>query len=279
MAKKHRSHNSKSNHHLSTKVIAIILLTLFILVAGFGAFVKEQHRKTQLQEEKIAYEKVQAKEQAYYRKHNIHSKYWQPSKKYYKSNRGSLTYSPMGDSLTAGFYASTENKRFTSLFSNYLEKGLGYSVDLQGASGYGGLSSDGVKAVEQVIEQKPDLVSIEYGTNDADPRRKIKPGTLKKNLTKIVQRLNSMNNSPKIFFVTTWKTDHSGEYDDAIKSVAKKYKLPVVDISEFYLEDNTSGPKGKKVYKGTSDDFHPNNLGMRLIARQLYKKTNAYIVK
>lgn len=88
-----------------------------------------------------------------------------------------------------------------------------------------------------------------------------------------------MNRPPKIFFITTWKNDHSGTYDEAIKSVAKKYKLPVVDISEFYLEDNTSGPKGKKVYKGTSDDFHPNDLGMQLIARRIYNKTNAYIAK
>lgn len=278
MSKQHNSHSRKS-HHLSGRILAIVLVIILGLIAIIGGNYKEHQRKADLKVSKIAYDKAQAKEKEYNRTHSIYSKDWLPSKKYYKANRGNLTYSPMGDSLTDGFYASTEDKKFTSLFSDYLNKGLGYSVNLEGVSGYGGLSSNGVRGVSQVINQDPDLVSIEYGTNDADPKRKVKPDTLKKNLTTIVEHLNSMDRPPKIFFITTWKTDHTGTYDAAIKSVAKKYKLPVVDISEFYLEDKTSGPKGKKVYKGTSDDFHPNDLGMQLIARRMYNKTNAYIVK
>lgn len=272
-------HDNKKNTSTKSKILilVIVLLSIFTIV---GIIVKNTFFQVpQSRSHEVAYEKLQKQDRLNYRKYNIHSKYWKPSKKYYKSGRGTITYSPMGDSLTSGFFATTESKDYVNVFSNYLEEGLGYNVNIDGIDGYGGISENGASEVEKVVEKNPDLVSIEYGTNDADPRRKISPTDLKKNIVSIIERLNSMNKPPKIFLITTWKTDTNGNYDNIIKEIGKKYNYPVVDISEIYQEDNISGPKGKQTFRGKSDNFHPNDKGMELIARQIYKKTNEYISK
>lgn len=225
----------------------------------------EQTISTMRRDQKLAEEK------------DVNSDKWKLDKSLFKQNRGSITYSPMGDSLTAGFFASKDSTRFVSVLSRYINEGLGYDVKVEGVSGYGGLSENGLNAAEQVVEQSPDLVSIEYGTNDADPKRKISVESFEDNLESIVNKLNSGYKKPKIFLITTWKTDKTGEYNKAIKKIGGKYKLPVVDITKLSQDAENSGPAGKDTFKGKSDDFHPNDKGMERIARTIYSENYKYI--
>lgn len=202
---------------------------------------------------------------------------WGPNKSLFKKNRGNLVYAPMGDSLTEGFFATQDETRYVSVFADYLNEGLGYNVSVGGISGYGGISKNGVAGVDSIIKQAPDLVSLEYGTNDADQKRGISPATLAENLTTIIEDLNSSQKPPKIFLMTTWKNDSDGSYDKAIKKVADKYGYPVVDIRNIWEDPDNSGPAGKTTFKGKSDDFHPNDKGMELIAQKMYTDTYKYI--
>lgn len=202
---------------------------------------------------------------------------WSPNKSLFKENRGNLVYAPMGDSLTEGFFATSDEAKYVSVFADYLNEGLGYNVSVGGISGYGGISKNGVAGVGSIIQQAPDLVSLEYGTNDADQKRGISATTLAENLTTIIEDLNSSQKPPKIFLITTWKNDTDGSYDKAIKQVADKYGYPVVDIHNIWEDPDNSGPAGKTTFKGKSDDFHPNNKGMELIAQKMYSDTYKYI--
>lgn len=190
-----------------------------------------------------------------------------------KEDRGKIVYSPMGDSLTEGFYASTSDKRFVEVYAKMLEDKLGYEVDVQGVAGYGGTTTNGVKGLDEIEAQNPDLVTIAFGTNDADPNNGSSIDTFIANLDLMIQTVTNINGkSPKVVLVTTWNQgDKAQPFDDAIKAAGEKYNLPVADISDIWQDSTNKGPEGVETFKGTSDNWHPNDAGMQKIAERIYE--------
>lgn len=243
-------------------VIAVVLIAFLIIARNKNIEAKNDANR-------VAYEKRQSKENSIMTS-SSDSNGWKLNKSLHKSNRGRLVYAPMGDSLTAGNDAKTSSDKFTSLLADYYSKGLGYKVSMAGTSDPEGVSIRGTESVETVISQEPDVVTIEYGTNDAAYKSGSSAKDLKENLSIIIKRLHSMQNPPKIYLITTWKNHKSDAYDNVIKETGKKYDIPVVDISDVWKNSVNSGPAGVQTFLGKSDKFYPNNKGMKKIAQDIY---------
>ena len=83
-------------------------------------------------------------------------------------NKAQLVYAPFGDSLSVGLFADKKTTRFTSLFARQLAQLTGKTVTEAGIAEVGKTATNlGVPALSQLVAQHPDVVTIEFGTNDA----------------------------------------------------------------------------------------------------------------
>lgn len=183
-----------------------------------------------------------------------------------------LVYAAMGDSLTNGFYASTKDKRFTSVYENMLINRLGYDVISGEESQYGGTSENGLQGLESIKQQQPDLVTIEFGTNDSDPNNGSDLDTFIANINLMIDGLLEGEDDPYVILVTTWNQgDKAIPFDNAIKEIGKERDLPVAELNDIWMDSSNKGPEGIETFVGTSDNWHPNDKGMELIAEKIFE--------
>ncbi|PGV53343.1 SGNH/GDSL hydrolase family protein [Bacillus sp. AFS037270] len=191
-----------------------------------------------------------------------------------KEKRKEIIYSPMGDSLTAGFAATKESKRYTAVLAQLIEEKLGYHVTQKGVYKSGStLWQYGLPNFDLINEQNPDLITIEYGTNDLqNDNRHETSYQFKYNLLQLLNKIQKEDR--KIVLVTTWnRGTKSAPYDRVIKEVGLRRNIPVADISSVWKNrTDTHGPKGRETPYGTSDDFHPNDKGHKEIAEVIFKQ-------
>lgn len=197
-----------------------------------------------------------------------------------KHNGDTLIYSPMGDSITVGGYATSEDKTYVSLVTSLIEEKLGYDVKVQeGVMKAGtGLKDYGIPNVNNLIDQGPDFITIGYGTNDINEELNAysTPEEFERRLNTLIKEIyKESKKKPKIVLITTWKNgEKSLEYDAIIKDVAEEYEIPVADISSVWQNrSDTVGPTDIETPFGISDNWHPNDLGHKEIADKLFKQT------
>lgn len=197
------------------------------------------------------------------------------------SKKKSLKYFALGDSLSVGLFSNSKQTRFTSLFADELRKGTGKSVTEDNTSSVGKtVTNFGLPNVQTVIAADPDIVTIEFGTNDSAY------GVDQKNLGDFVTNLDSLvdqvknQTSAKILLMTTWSPSdgkyiaNDAIYDREIKRIGNKYGVPVVDLATIWKNnpDVTKNDLGySQVYNIQKDTFHPNQKGHDEIAKLLYE--------
>lgn len=184
-----------------------------------------------------------------------------------------FTYSPLGSSLTAGYYASKEDKKFASVLSNYIQEEMNYKVSLEGHSAHEALLMHGLDAAPEINKQEPDLVSIEFGTSDCSAKNNIPLDTFQKQLDLLVDDLTGEGTSkPQVVLLTTWSAgERCQAFDEAVKTVGEEHDFPVVDLSEVWGESSNVGRKGVQTYNGVSDNLYPNDQGMEVIAGKIFE--------
>lgn len=192
------------------------------------------------------------------------------SKKYEEKK---LTYAALGDSLTKGYYATNKQDRFVSLYSEMLKLKLGYTVKLEESSDYGWTTKKGLNEAEKLAKAKPDVVTLTFGTSDINPSRNISLTQYKSNYKKIVDVFVKGNPKVKIYALTSWnQADSSDTIDDALKSALKNDKnTTVVNLKPIWSSKANISKEGAKTFSGKSDDFHPNDVGMKNIANAVLK--------
>lgn len=239
------------------KGFAAILAILCVLIVISGKIYYD-HKISNMQKES---EKMSAK---------IDASGIEKTVNYYKKNRGTIVYSPVGDSLTHGYYASTESKQFTNVLAHIIEKQMGYKVTVNNNSKYGGTLENGLNAIPQIQQQKPDFLTIEFGTNDSNDENHVPIPTFKSRLNQLIDGIyKNRSPKPKIVLVTTWQYN-APTYDNAIESVGKKRNIPVADISALRKNQSNIGPAGNISFRGTTDNFHPNDIGHAAIADTIF---------
>ncbi len=185
-----------------------------------------------------------------------------------------FTYSPLGSSLTAGYYASKEDKKFASVLSDYIQEEMNYKVSLEGQGAHEALLMHGLDAVPEINKQEPDLVSVEFGTSDCSAKNNIPLDTFQKQLDLLVDDLTGEGTSkPQVVLLTTWSAgERCQAFDEAVKTVGEEHDFPVVDLSEVWRDSSNVGRKGVQTYNGVSDNLYPNDQGMKVIAGKIFEE-------
>lgn len=166
----------------------------------------------------------------------------------------------LGDSLAAGYGIRPEQAFPVRLEAALKKQGRNVTVLNQGVSG--DTTAGGLDRLDWMLADKPDIVLVELGGNDA--LRGIDPATTEKNLAAIVEKLQAAH-------VTVWLagmmaprnlgSDYVKAFDGLYKRIADKYKVP---LYPFILDGVAQDPTLNQ-----ADGLHPNPKGAEIVADRL----------
>ena len=170
-----------------------------------------------------------------------------------------LTVSIVGDSLTAGHYASGPARRFRNLVLSALEARGTVNAEEATPTGASTLST----AV--TVPAGLDLVVLELGTSElasTDVR------TFTNGYRALVTSIRASSPHAALVCAGTW-SEQGAAYDAVIQQVCSAVDGRFVSLRGLYAVPTDRGPAGVSGFYGVSDDVAPNNAGHRAIARAL----------
>lgn len=166
----------------------------------------------------------------------------------------------LGDSLAAGFGVKPAESFPARLEADLKAQGRNVTVLNHGVSG--DTTAGGLDRIDWMLADKPDIVLVELGANDA--LRGTDPAVTEKNLDAIVAKLKGAG-------VTVWLagmlaprnfgSDYVEKFDGLYKRIAEKYQVP---LYPFILDGIAQDP----VYI-QADGLHPNPKGAQVLADRL----------
>lgn len=157
-----------------------------------------------------------------------------------------------GDSITKGFTPYLEK----ILKEKYIEKDI--TVINFGISG--NTSRDGLRRINIVINERPDVVIVGFGMNDW--RKGVSEREFRKNIVNMVDKLEEkdirvilLTINPKYEGLFKGTDTAVEKYSCIIRDIARSKRLKIADINSFWKK------RFKHVKKGLRDSIHPNKLG------------------
>jgi acyl-CoA thioesterase-1 len=171
-----------------------------------------------------------------------------------------VTVLALGDSLTAGYGLEQDES-----FPAQLEKALlaaGYAVKVVNSGVSGDTSAGGLARIEWSLADRPQIVVVELGANDA--LRGLDPAQTHANLDQIIARLNQAGCRVILAGMQSPRNlgpDYNNTFDQIYPNLAKRYDLL---FYPFFLEGVATDPELNQV-----DGIHPNSAGVRLIVEGL----------
>jgi acyl-CoA thioesterase I len=173
---------------------------------------------------------------------------------------GPVKIAVLGDSLAAGYGVRPDQSFPVRLEAALKAAGRNVTVLNQGVSG--DTTAGGLDRLDWMLADKPDVVLVELGANDA--LRGIDPKVTEKNLSAIVEKLKARN-------VTVWLAgmlaprnlgpDYVAAFDGLYKRIAEKYEVP---LYPFILDGVAQDPALNQ-----GDGIHPNPKGAQIVADRL----------
>jgi acyl-CoA thioesterase-1 len=171
----------------------------------------------------------------------------------------------LGDSLTAGFGVKPGEAIPAKLQAALKAEGRNVEVLNHGVSG--DTTAGGLDRVDWMLGDKPDIVLVELGANDA--LRGIDPAAVERNLDAIVTRLKDAK-------VTVWLagmlaprnlgTPYATAFDGLYRRLAEKHAVP---LYPFILEG-----VAQDAALNQADGIHPNPVGVDVVVRNLLPFVN-----
>lgn len=168
----------------------------------------------------------------------------------------------LGDSISEGYGVAAE-KSYAKILENRF-KAESKNVSVLNSSISGSTSASAPKRIQWIAKNKPQIVIIELGANDA--LRGLKPEETEKNLLaaiksakeqKIEVVLAGMKAPPN------YGAEYSKKFESIFSNLSKKEKVKLIP---FILE----GVAGESNLN-QSDGIHPNERGHKMIADSLYQ--------
>lgn len=194
------------------------------------------------------------------------------------SARRPFVYTALGDSLAAGYFATASSKGYVAQVAQQIKAQQHVPVTVHNFSENGGsINTVAFPQLTEIYNTQPDLVTIEFGTNESvydDPPHSATPAKFEKNLRKLISDLRA-NTHARIVLLTTWNQPRSLTYDARIQAVAKADHLPVANLQPIWQQAQQNGAlsvKGAASFLGYGDGFHPSDTGHTLIARAVYQQ-------
>jgi acyl-CoA thioesterase I len=166
----------------------------------------------------------------------------------------------LGDSLAAGYGLAPAQAFPARLQAALKEKGRNVTVINHGVSG--DTTAGGVERLDWMLGDKPDIVLVELGGNDA--LRAVDPAATERNLDAIVKKLKEAG-------VTVWLagmlaprnygTEYARQFDGIYQRLADKHGVP---LYPFFLDGVAQDPALNQ-----GDGIHPNPKGVDVIVERI----------
>jgi len=166
----------------------------------------------------------------------------------------------LGDSLSAGYGLNPEDS-----FPSQLEEALdaaGYDVHVINAGVSGDTTAGGLSRLEWALADKPHIVLVELGGNDA--LRGLPPAETSANLDSILARLKK--DGVRVILAgmqapRNLGNDYTVEFDAIYPRLAGKYE---VALYPFFLDGVAFDPALNQ-----PDGIHPNPAGVKVIVNKI----------
>jgi acyl-CoA thioesterase-1 len=166
-----------------------------------------------------------------------------------------------GDSLMAGYGLSSDADNIPSQLEKAL-KSDGHDVKFINAAVSGDTTTDGLARLEWSLADKPDLVLLELGANDA--LRGQDPDRARANLDQILARLKAANIPVLLCGMIAPRNlgpAYGAKFDPIFGDLAKKYDVP---LYPFILDGVALDGSLNQ-----ADGLHPNKDGVLVIVKRL----------
>lgn len=165
-----------------------------------------------------------------------------------------------GDSLTAGYGLSGEQAFPARLQAWLHDRGIAARVVNAGVSG--DTTAGGLARLDWALADKPDLVILALGANDA--LRAIPPATVRENLETMIAKVQ--RSGAKVLLLgmqapPNWGDDYKRDFDRIFPDLAEQHHLP---LYPFFLE-------GVAMQKNLNqpDGLHPNEHGVAVLVDKI----------
>jgi len=173
-----------------------------------------------------------------------------------------------GDSIAKGLVPHL--KKFL------LKKYNDYNIEILNRGISSETSSDGLLRLQKIIDEKPNVVIINFGMNDW--RKGVLPEKFEKNMEKIVKELLKEKIRP---ILVTIIPDYNGptyrfsqknkkgiskkitKYNKLIRKISEKLRVRIADAYSYWMESI------KPPQRGLEDAIHPNSQGYRTIIKSI----------
>ena len=166
-----------------------------------------------------------------------------------------------GDSLTAGLGVPREESYPARLQDKLTLAGYRYRVVNAGVSG--DTTAGGVRRVDWVLRNKPDLVIVELGANDG--LRGLDLTETRANLTQIIQRLQA-GGATVVLAGMKLPPNYGADYTQAFQSMyaelAHQFGIPLIP---FFLEGVAT-----KAGLNQADGIHPTGSGYAVVVETIW---------
>lgn len=176
----------------------------------------------------------------------------------------------LGDSLSAGYGLKPEDS-----FPTRLEEALdvaGYDVHVINAGVSGDTTAGGLSRLEWALADKPQIVLVELGGNDA--LRGLPPAETYANLESIIVKLKK--NGVRVVLAgmqapRNLGKDYTLEFDAIYPRLARQYDVP---LYPFFLDGVALDPALNQ-----PDGIHPNPAGVKVIVNKILPLLESELVQ
>ena len=193
----------------------------------------------------------------------------------------------LGDSITNGVRDGVrEGDTFRHLLQEELPRTTGYGTEVINAGVNGDITTTAISRLESdVLQHKPDYVTIMFGVNDAGYYRpatdsmadmpRVTAADFKDNLEVTIRAVQEIHAKPVLVTPVPMNPSYGhknypayvenglnylvDEYADIIRALSARTELPLIDVHQAFSAD----PDTEKL---VPDGIHPNKDGHRFIA-------------
>ncbi|MFO1080944.1 MAG: arylesterase [Reyranellaceae bacterium] len=166
----------------------------------------------------------------------------------------------LGDSLAAGYGVKPDQAIPARLEAALRAQGRDVRVLNQGVSG--DTTAGGLERLDWMLADKPDIVLVELGANDA--LRGLDPAAAERNLDTIIGRLKSAGTTvwlAGMLAPRNFGADYTRQFDGLYKRLADKHGVP---LYPFFLDGVAQDPALNQ-----ADGIHPNPKGVDVVVARL----------
>lgn len=190
-----------------------------------------------------------------------------------------IKYLVYGDSISTGAEASSLETAYFGIFAETLRKvNPQAQVDIV-MKAIGGEDSNGglQRLAQDVLEEKPDLVTIGYGMNDQnrgeEGRHFVEPEKYEENIECMIRQLTAAG--VEVVLITpclphpcwAYTSGDAGLYAGALRRLGSKYGIPVADVQAAWVQEL----EYKKSHEAMllNNINHPNDYGHSVYGKVL----------